>query len=76
MENIKHDSDTEHHLKTLGVAVCCDIADEIDSGWYWFVCESGMQDEQFVSELAKRLDSVDGFDLNGRFPIESNRQRQ
>lgn len=65
------DSDTEQYLKQLGIDTCCEIAGEIGY-WYSFVGAYAMTREQFVSELAKRLD---GFDLKGRYPIESNRPR-
>ena len=65
------DGETEQYLKALGVAICCDIADELDSGWYDFVNESNMADAQFIRELAQRLDSTAGFDLRGRFPLQS-----
>lgn len=59
----------EDYLSKLGVAICCDIADEIDSAWYDHVCRSEMPDAQFISELAMRIQGIRNFDIKARFPL-------
>lgn len=46
----------EQVLQKLGIAVCCDIADEIDSHWYQSVCDAEAKDDAFIKELSKRLE--------------------
>lgn len=57
----------EKDLQTLGVAICCDIADELDSKWYSHVCNSAMPDEQFMHQLAQRLHQSLEFNYRERF---------
>lgn len=61
-------------LIRLGVAIACDLADELDSSWYDFVCNSGMPDEQFLKELAARIEGIPGFQFWGRFCVPEGRQ--
>jgi hypothetical protein len=63
--------ETEKHLHELGIAICCDIADEIDSEWYdGVVCKKDMSDARFIRELAVKLDGNTNFDLHNRFPLQ------